>query len=312
MIATRAACLLAALGFAAAAVAVTSGQDQQPVFRARSDAVTIQVSVKSGNKPVAGLSAADFALRDNGVPQTVTSVSAEQVPVDLTVLLDLSASVDGRQLERLKTAVRDTARLLHADDRIRLVAVTHVLHETFDLRSNSGALPLDALAAAGATSLYDGLGAAMMRPSEPGRRQLVVAFTDGRDSTSILDEPAVKDLARLTDVVVNIVVPTFTTGPPMPRDDPRMTWMASQPWAKGEPFPPVLTDLVEPSTGQVLLLELDQSISRAFKKLLDDFRTTYVLEYLPQGVAPPGWHDVVVKLTRPGSYEIRSRRGYQG
>ena len=294
-----------------AALAALPSQQQQPVFRARSDAVTIQVSVKSGNRPIGGLTAADFALRDNGVAQAVASVSAEQVPVDLTVLLDLSASVDGRLLDRLKAAVRDTAVLLHADDRIRLVAVTHVLQEAFDLR-RAGPMPLDTLAAAGATSLYDGLAAAMMRPSEPGRRQLVVAFTDGRDSTSILDESAVKEIARLTDVVVNIVVPTPVITDPTVRGNSTFAWMATQPWARREPFFAVLTDLVEPSTGQVLVLEGDQSISRAFKKLLDDFRTTYILEYLPQGVAALGWHDVVVTVTRPGAYDIRARRGYQG
>ena len=71
-------------------------------------------------------------------------------------------------------------------------------------------MTLDASAAEGATSLYDGIAATMMRPSEPGRRQLIVAFTDGRDSTSIIDERTAKTIARLTDAVVDIVVPVAT------------------------------------------------------------------------------------------------------
>ena len=47
----------------------------------------------------------------------------------------------------------------------------------------------------------------MMRPSAPGRRQLIVAFSDGRDSTSIIDEKTAEEIARLTDAVVDIVVP---------------------------------------------------------------------------------------------------------
>src|SRR6185436_11101142 len=131
---------------------------------------------------VAGLTSADFELRDNGVPQQISSISAEKVPLDLRLLLDLSSSVDGPQLHRLKTAVADTASLLRPGDRIRLVA----------------------------TSLYDGMAATMMRASEPGRRQLIVAFTDGRDSTSIIDEHLAKTIARMTDAVVDIVVPVAT------------------------------------------------------------------------------------------------------
>jgi hypothetical protein len=183
---------------------------QQPVFRAGVDVVTIQASVRSGNRLVGGLTAADFELRDNGVPQQLSSLSVEQVPIDLTLLLDLSSSVDGPMLQRLKSAVRDTAAQLRGDDRIRLVAVSHVLHEIFSLGPRTQMMPLDGLEAEGATSLYDGLAAAMMHPSESGRRQLVVAFTDGRDSSSIIDESTAKAIARLTDTTVDIIVPIET------------------------------------------------------------------------------------------------------
>src|SRR5207245_5090388 len=107
--------------------------------------------------PVAGLTTADFELRDNGVLQQLQSADSEKVPLDLTLLLDLSSSVDGPQLQRLKTAVADTASLLRRDDRIRLVTISQVLREVFGLRPRGDAMPLDSLAAEGATSLYDGL-----------------------------------------------------------------------------------------------------------------------------------------------------------
>ena len=169
------------------ALSVATAAAQQ-VFQSGVDAVIIPVAVRSGNKPVTGLTAADFELRDNGVVQEIRSVAAESIPIDVTLLLDLSSSVDGPMLQRLKTAVADTAALLRSDDRIRLVAISQVLREVFPLLPKSGAMPLDTLRAEGATSLYDGLAATMMRATEPGRRQLIVAFTDGRDSTSVIDE----------------------------------------------------------------------------------------------------------------------------
>ena len=142
----------------------------------------------------------------------------------------MSSSVDGPLLQRLKTAVDDTAALLRDDDRIRLVTISQVLHEVFSLRPRGEAMPLDTLQAEGATSLYDGIAATMMRPTAPERRQLIVAFSDGRDSTSIIDEKTVREIARLTDAVVDIVVPVAgargEAGSPPPRAAERLAGFA--------------------------------------------------------------------------------------
>ena len=114
----------------------------QQLFRSGVDAVVIPASVRNGNKPVTGLTAADFELRDNGVVQELQNVSAEKIPIDVTLLLDLSSSVDGPMLRRLKAAVDDTASLLRSDDRIRLVAVSQVLREVFSLRPKAGSILL--------------------------------------------------------------------------------------------------------------------------------------------------------------------------
>lgn len=309
-----------------ALVVLSSSGAAQQVFRSGVDAVIIPVSVRSGNKPVGGLTAADFELRDNGVAQEIRGVSAEAIPIDVTLLLDLSSSVDGPLLQRLKTAVADTAALLRADDRIRLVAISQVLREVFGLQPRSGAIPLDSLRAEGATSLYDGLAATMMRATEPGRRQLIVAFTDGRDSTSVIDESAAKAIAQLTDAVVDIVVPIAGQRTETQRrlsqragGSPDSLMGAGNVTMNGEgpsgvapdSIPPVLTDLVTPTAGQVLPLAPDQSISRTFKALLDDFRSTYVLQYVAQGVDTAGWHEVEVSVKKRGKYEIRARKGYR-
>lgn len=323
MSALRAAAVLVVVGSAAAAL---SGQ--QPVFRSGVDGVTVVVSVYRGKQPVAGLTSADFELRDNGVPQQITSISAEKVPLDLTLLLDLSSSVDGPQLERLKTAVLDTAALLLPDDRIRLVAISQVLREVFSLRPRGAAMQLDGLAAEGATSLYDGIAATMMRPSDPGRRQLIVAFTDGRDSTSIIDEQTVKAIARASDAVVDIVVPVFEPGdgpttrrlsqrgggtPDSLAGAPNVVAGRGTPGAvTDDGVPKTLSDLVAPTAGRVIALPAHASISGVFKAMLDDFRASYVLRYVAQGVSDEGWHEITVTVKKRGGYDIRARRGYMG
>lgn len=307
--------------FAATAVVAAGAQ----VFRSGADGVTVVVSVRDGKKPVSGLTAADFELTDNAVPQTISSVSAEKVPLDLTLLLDLSSSVDGPQLQRIKKAVADTAGLLRADDRIRLIAISQVLQEVFPFQPRSASIPLDGLRAEGATSLYDGLAATMMRPPDPGRRQLIVAFTDGRDSTSIIDQKTALEIARRADAVVSIVVPVdapdaATTRRLAQRNTVdslagagNVTVNGRGPGAPGpDGIPTALPRLVAPTGGLVIPLGSAESISRVFRTTLEDFRSSYVLQYTAEGVAAGGWHELSVTVKRRGGLDIRARKGYMG
>jgi hypothetical protein len=45
---------------------------------------------------------------------------------------------------------------------------------------------------------------------------------------------------------------------------------------------------------------------------MEEFRTSYMLRYSPQGVAGAGWHEITVKIARPGKFDVRARRGYEG
>jgi VWFA-related protein len=316
-------CILLA---ATTALGIPAVSAQQTTFRSGVDGVTMQVSVLHGNRPVGGLTAQDFELLDNGVPQALATFASQRFPIDMTLLLDLSGSVEGRLLQHLKAAVSDTAHALEPNDRLRLIAVSQVLHEVFGFRAGNEALPLDDLTAQGATSLYDALAAAMMRATEPARRQLIVAYTDGRDSASILDERAVKDIARLSDATADLVVavpviddkdgaghrlsqrpgtidgilsgPVTTTRAATSGDDRQLLKM--------------LGELVAPTGGQIVALKPGDSVSKTFDAALERFRAGYVLQYVPKGVAAPGWHDVTLSVRKPGRFDILARKGYQG
>ena len=104
------------------ALAVTAAEGRQEnVFRARTDAVVVSVAVRARNRPVSGLTAADFELQDNGVAQELSSTSAEKVPVDVTLVVDTSGSISGAAFDRLKADIQAIANLLTRDDRVRLM-----------------------------------------------------------------------------------------------------------------------------------------------------------------------------------------------
>jgi hypothetical protein len=40
--------------------------------------------------------------------------------------------------------------------------------------------------------------------------------------------------------------------------------------------------------------------------------TSYTVRYILEGVPLKGWHDLAVKVTKPGKYVVRARKGYFG
>ncbi len=268
---------------------------QRAVFHSESDGVTVNVSVRSGAKPIAGLKAADFELRDNGVKQAIETLSVERLPIDVTLLLDVSASVAGLRLEALKKSVLDTAQALRPEDRLRLIAVQHELSEVFPFEPGGSRPPVAGLRAGGGTALYDGVAAALMRATEPDRRQLIVVYTDGDDTISALPFETVREIAGYADAVVQFVVSGNPYG------------TARQP----APASPRIRELAARTGGQVFTMENATVATDALKQAIDDFRTSYVLRYMPAGVAKDGWHDLAVTVTS-GTYDVRARKGYAG
>jgi VWFA-related protein len=311
-----------------AAACLVGAQTQAPIFRTGVDVVLVDVSVRQGGEAVTGLSSADFELIDSGVPQTIESSALESIPVDLTLLLDTSGSTEGRLLERLKQGVLDTVQLLRPDDRVRVIAVQHVLNEVLPLQPARDPVPIDRLSAQGGTALYDGLAAVMMRPAATGRRQLIVAYTDGDDASSITSPSQALEIALHAEAVVHVVVPVEddrsrqgAAGGPAParveqgraaEAQTRARAMTLESAAGVFPNESTLRAAAGRTGGRVFVVGLEDSISAAFRDVLDDYRRSYLLRYTPQGVPREGWHDIVVRVKKPGAYEVRARRGWGG
>jgi hypothetical protein len=68
------------------------------------EAVRVDALVKRGNRPVAGLTVADFELFDRGVPQHIDSVSFEDVPLSVMIALDTRTSLTGTAFHDLRDA----------------------------------------------------------------------------------------------------------------------------------------------------------------------------------------------------------------
>jgi VWFA-related protein len=274
---------------------------QQP-FRAAVMGVNVTVSVQDGRRGVSGLRAEDFTLTDNGVPQRITAVSVETVPIDLSLVLDTSSSITAPMLTRLRSEVNAVTAFLQPADRVSLTTFSSTVREIVSLHTQHEPVTSLPLAPTGATAFYHAVVAALLTRATPGRPHVVLILSDGDDNVSFLDGGDLADLASRTEVVLYVVL----RGAINARGS-RVGWLASRGPGSLEP----LASAAAATGGEVRHEKLDAPVAALFKRVIDDFKASYVLSYMPRGVEAAGWHNlaVTVKETR---YAVRARRGYYG
>jgi VWFA-related protein len=307
---------LALPAFAVSAATLVAGHAQQrPKFVSGVDTVSASVTVHQGNLPVTGLKADDFAITDNGVPQTADYVSDDSLPIDLTLVLDTSGSVEP-MMDQLRADIAETSAMMHDDDRVRLITFTDTVVESSPFLP-ARELSFDRLAPDGLTSIYHAAAAAMMRTRSPDRHELVVLFTDGFDTSSTLGGATLLDIARRSDAVMDIFIVTLAPGLPSltgaadHSNDTRGRWV---------PFKPEIADATRnwldqsaaTTGGQLEEIFGEAHVPGGLKTRIDDMHTSYIVYFTPKNVAKPGWHDLKFKLKRPGDFSIRARKGYLG
>jgi Ca-activated chloride channel family protein len=272
----------------ALAATLDADRGQQPSFRSGAVGVRVDVLVTEGRKPVAGLTAQDFELRDNGVPQTIQLVDAHDIPLNVVLALDTSASTTGRRHADLMAATSTLLDQLREGDQAALTtfshAVTPLLAPTTDLAAVRG--KLQTITTAGRTAVMDAVHVALMQTiAQPGR-SLVVVCTDGSDVSSWLRHEDVVESARRSSAVVYAVATS-----------------------NGRHVAPL--EEVAEATGGDVLVESSEDLRDAFRRIVLDFRSRYILAYTPEGVDTAGFHRLDVRVKRRG-LNVKARPGYIG
>jgi Ca-activated chloride channel family protein len=280
-------------------------------FRGGVDAVAVDVLVTSRGRPVTGLTAADFVVRDNGVPQAVDAVLVDDVPITLLLVLDTSGSVAGPPLTQLRAAVDSAVATLRPADRVGLVTFSDKLRMVLEPPAPVGELltALQAVQAGGATALYDAAYAALIQREQTVGRVLMLVFSDGDDTASWLDPREVLSTAQRSDVVVYGVTLDRGRGDRW-QDSPEPAfvrrWFLTEPHLLGRHF---LSRLVEDTGGTVFVADEIRRLTAAFSEVVDEFRSRYLLTYSPEGVDTDGWHQLEVDVEGRGR-RVQARRGY--
>lgn len=254
-------------------------------FSSGVEAVRVDVLVTDRGRPVTGLTAGDFDVRDNGVLQDVRVIGFERIPLNVVLVLDLSASVEGERLSDLRRAGRALIERLSGDDRAALVGFSHavVLGSPLTRDRQQVLAALERATPYGETSLIDATYTGMLVGESDAGRALVMVFSDGLDIASWLTAGRVLGAAKRSEAVVY--------GISMKGSRPRF-----------------LEDITSQTGGRLLDVE-SRNLSATFLSVLNEFRERYVLVYSPTGVEHQGWHTLEVKVKRRNA-TVKARPGY--
>ena len=262
---------------------------QKRAFSSGTLGVRVDVLVTDGRNPVGGLTAADFELRDNGVAQTIDLVDTSDIPINAVLALDTSASIEGQRQKDLIAASQALLDGLKPIDRAALTTFSHAVAPRIALTSDLSAVRRELLRIEpfGETAIMDGTYVALTATLAQTGRSLVVVCTDGYDTSSWLQPEEVLESAKRSNAVIYAV-----TAAEARRRSP-------------------LKDLTDATGGHMLQVASGGDLRGAFQKILQDFRSRYILSYSPQGVPLEGFHRLDVRVKRRG-LTVKARPGYIG
>lgn len=266
-----------------------------PTFSARVDAVYVDVFVTEGRRPVAGLSAQDFELRDNGVRQDVELVAVEATPLDTFLVLDASGSVTGEKLVQLHSALRTFVARLRPEDEAALLTFDQEIRMLMPRTRDRAALAraIEQVRPGGSTALFDALFAGTQLAS--GReRTLIVLFTDGEDNASWFDAGQIRRVLEES----NALLQTVGVVPLELRSSAAET-----------PHVRLLRQLAEVTGGRFWPAASPGGLASAFVAILDTMKTRYLLRFEPPPDAPSGRHELEVRLVGRGG-RVNCRKAY--
>ena len=324
----------------AGAVAVLAGQQPpQQTFRAGTDVVMVDVSVRDGKTVVTGLTAADFVLTDNGVRQQIESVEATSVPIDVTLVVDVSgnpgmawrtAAKASEVAAVVQREVSQVAGILRPMDRLRLVTIDRYVRQVWPFLPVNALPPVRGLEGDGLASTFDALAAVLLHPVGPARRHVVIARTKGVDTMSAVNAGALGAIAAKSDARFHLVLMEEA----LTNDGEARAWQCreiGQCWPTVRSWIPHKSWLIDDSdfhrvTTNGLLVKAGveatggawhqaaglsvPSLTGTFKATFDDFRSSYMLRYTPQGVTRSGWHTINVTVPGRRALDVNARRGY--
>ena len=276
---------------------------QQPSFRAGVDIVSLNVTVTDAAAHyITDLEGADFLVFEDGIKQNVTFFSRRQSPIALSLLLDSSASME-EHLPVLQTAASNFVHKLKSNDIAQVIDFDSRVEIRQGFTGNQAELDtaISQLAAGGSTSLHNAIYIALKElrkvravNEEDVRRQALIVFSDGEDTSSLVSFDEVLDLAKRSETSIYTIA-----------------LRGADVQAKGfREAEFVMRTLAQETGGRAFFPAKIDDLNGVYTQIADELASQYTLGYTSANPRRDGaWRRIVVQLSRP-NVTPRTKKGY--
>jgi len=254
--------------------------------------VHLRVNVRDEKGVMPHLQASDFSLSENGEPLPVFALERIEVPGNLLLLFDLSASQE-EKLPALAELARGWFQQLKGEDAIGLGGFSRHYQTMHDFTVDRLRLDsvLDQLQGMNTTALYDAMKEAMRKLSRRKGPKTLVVLTDGHDLASSTTREQLRGLALSLGVTV------FAVGDAAPPEYPLLVEQQA-----------FLRALCQETGGSVLPPAAARNLGKTIREGFERFELAY-LPPLPEDRS--AWRTIALALPDFAALRLEYRRGYR-
>ena len=283
--------------------ALTSTPSAQGTFKAAVDIVSLNVTAMDpANHYVIDLDEKNFSVFEDGVKQDLSFFTRKQQSIAMSLLLDSSASMEDK-LPTLQTAATNFVHRLKPSDLAQVIDFDSrvEIRQAFTAKLNELESAIQQTTAGGSTSLYNAIYISLKelakiraQGEEDVRRQALVLFSDGEDTSSLISFDEVLELAKRSETAI------FTIAL-------RGTDTQSKGFHEAE-F--VMRQLAQETGGRAFFPAKIDDLNGVYSEIADELASQYTLGYSSRNSKRDGaWRRIVVQIDKP-NVTPRTKRGY--
>jgi VWFA-related protein len=272
-------------------------------FKAAVDIVSLNVTAMDpSNHYVIDLEEKQFSVFEDGVKQDLSFFTRKQQAIAMSLLLDSSASMEDK-LPTLQTAATNFVHRLKSNDIAQIIDFDSrvEIRQAFTSNQNQLESAIQQTSAGGSTSLYNAiyislkeLAKVRAQGEEDVRRQALVLFSDGEDTSSLISFDEVLELAKRSETAI------FTIAL-------RGTDTQSKGFHEAE-F--VMRQLAQETGGRAFFPAKIDDLNGVYAEIADELASQYTLGYSSKNNKRDGaWRRIVVQIDKP-NVSPRTKRGY--